>query len=173
MNPIAFGLALMTLATLKILPRFFPKSTNAINCSYIPSLIVYFAGLKNITLVGSIPHSLATPHLPNFSQISNWNDLFMSAFAVFALASLETLLSSSAVDSMGKGDMHNPNQGVNWARSCQSWRCYFWWFTCHWCNCTFFRQYCGWSKDSSFCCFSFHCRTGSNLFISGLIEKYQ
>lgn len=110
MNPIAFGLALMTLATLKILPRFFPKAPTPLIAVAIPSLIVYFAGLKNITLVGSIPHSLATPHLPNFSQISNWNDLFMSAFAVFALASLETLLSSSAVDSMGKGDMHNPNQ---------------------------------------------------------------
>ncbi len=110
MNPVAFGLALMTLVILKVLPRFFPKAPTPLIAVAIPSLIVYFIGLKGIILVGSIPHRLTLPHLPNFNAINDWADLFMSALVVFALASLETLLSSSAVDSMGKGDMHNPNQ---------------------------------------------------------------
>lgn len=110
MNPMAFLIALGTLVILKILPRYLPKAPTPLIAVAVPSILVYLGGIKGIVLVGSIPHYLSLPHLPSLSSIENWHDLCLSALSVFALASLETLLSSSAVDSMGKGDIHNPNQ---------------------------------------------------------------
>ncbi len=110
MNPLALALALLTLAILKILPRCFPKAPTPLIAVAIPAFIVYFGGLNDLQLVGQIPHKFNLPLLPDFKAVTNWSDLLLSAFAVFALASLETLLSSSAVDNMGKGDLHNPNQ---------------------------------------------------------------
>jgi carbonic anhydrase len=110
MNPMAFILAIMTLVILKVLPKYFPKLPVPLIAVAIPTVLVLYFGLSSIQVVGSIPHSLALPHLPNFREVTDWKDLIQSALEVFLLASLETLLSSSAVDSMGSGDMHNPNQ---------------------------------------------------------------
>lgn len=110
MNPMAFVLALITLVILRTLPKYLPKLPAPLIAVAIPTILVYFAGLQNIQLIGAIPHSLSLPKLPDFSLIHNWQPILTSAVTVFALASLETLLSSSAVDSMGTGEMHNPNQ---------------------------------------------------------------
>lgn len=110
MNPMAFILALITLIILKVLPRYFPKLPTPLIAVAIPTAIVYFSGINTLQLVGTIPHALSLPQMPDFNKITDWKALIGSAFEVFALASLETLLSSSAVDNMGKGDMHNPNQ---------------------------------------------------------------
>jgi carbonic anhydrase len=110
MNPTALAIAASTLAILKIMPRFYPRLPNALIAVVIPSLIVYFANIPGIQLIGTIPHSLPMPHLPNFSTITNWSDLIISAFTIFGLASLETLLSSCSVDNMGGGPIHNSNQ---------------------------------------------------------------
>jgi carbonic anhydrase len=110
MNPMAFVLALITVIILKVMPRYFPKLPTPLIAVAIPTAIVYFGHLNNITLVGIIPHHLSLPQLPNFAGINDWPTLIESALEVFILASLETLLSSSAVDNMGKGDLHNSNQ---------------------------------------------------------------
>ncbi|MCX8514726.1 MAG: SulP family inorganic anion transporter, partial [Burkholderiales bacterium] len=110
MNPMAFVLALITVIILKVLPRYFPKLPTPLIAVAIPTAIVYFGHLNSITLVGIIPHHLSLPHLPNFTEINDWPTLISSSLEVFVLASLETLLSSSAVDNMGKGDLHNSNQ---------------------------------------------------------------
>lgn len=110
MNPMAFVLALITLIILKISPRYFPKFPTPILAAAVPTIIVSFFHLSSIKLIGTIPHELSLPSLPDFASITNWKPLMYSALEVFALASLETLLSSSAVDAIGKGDLHNPNQ---------------------------------------------------------------
>lgn len=110
MNPMAFTLALITIVILRVVPRYFPKAPTALFAVAVPTLIVYFAKLKGIALVGAIPHSLPLPKLPDFSDVSNWRDLVTSSLTICALACLETLLSSSAVDNMGKGNLHNSNQ---------------------------------------------------------------
>ena len=110
MNPMAFVLALVTLAIMKVLPRYFPRLPTPLIAVAIPTLIVYFFKLNNISLIGSIPHSLPAPSLPDFSTIQDWKTLIFSALEVFALASLETLLSSSAVDNLTYGEKHEPNQ---------------------------------------------------------------
>ncbi|MFN8769983.1 MAG: SulP family inorganic anion transporter [Neisseriaceae bacterium] len=110
MNPMAFVFAIITILILKIMPRYFPTAPTPLIAVAIPTLFVFAFGLNNIAQVGSIPHSLQLPHLPDFSIIKDWRPLIETAIEVFLLASLETLLSSSAVDSIGKGDLHNPNQ---------------------------------------------------------------
>jgi carbonic anhydrase len=110
MNPLSFALALLTLIILKTLPRFFPRLPTPLIAVAIPTAIVYFLHLTTIKLVGTIPHSLSLPHLPNISTINNWSELLVSAFEVFMLASLDTLLSSNAVDNMGIGNLHNSKQ---------------------------------------------------------------
>lgn len=110
MEPMAFILAIITLIILKVLPKYFPKLPTPLIAVAIPTAIVYFCGMQDIKLVGTIPHSLSIPQMPDFTGIDDWKALISSALEVFALASLETLLSSSAVDNMGKGDLHNPNQ---------------------------------------------------------------
>ncbi|MBY0379472.1 MAG: bifunctional SulP family inorganic anion transporter/carbonic anhydrase [Burkholderiales bacterium] len=110
MNPMAFILAIITVVILKVLPRYFPKAPTPLIAVAIPTIILLAFGIHGISQVGSIPHSIAMPKLPDFSAITNWRSLIEIAIEVFLLASLETLLSSSAVDSMGKGDLHNPNQ---------------------------------------------------------------
>ena len=110
MNPMAFIFAIITLLILKITPRYFPKFPTPLIAVAVPTLIMIIFNIHNIEQVGMIPHSLPLPVLPNFASIANWHDLIDIALEVFILASLETLLSSSAVDSIGKGDMHNPNQ---------------------------------------------------------------
>ena len=110
MNPMAFILALLTLGIIKLLPGISHKAPAPLIAVAIPTLLVYFFHLDAIKLVGSIPHDLPAPKLPEITGITNWSNLLISSVTVFILASLETLLSSSAVDNMGKGDLHNPNQ---------------------------------------------------------------
>jgi len=110
MNPMAFTFAIITLIILKTLPRYFPKLPAPLIAVAVPTIILLFFGVGNIQLVGSIPHSLSMPKLPDFSLITDWKALLETSLEVFLLASLETLLSSSAVDTIGRGDLHNPNQ---------------------------------------------------------------
>lgn len=109
-NMISLGLALITIILLRVIPRYFPKAPTALFAVALPTIIVYFAKIKGVNLVGDIPHSLSLPKLPDFSHITLWRDLITSSLTIFALACLETLLSSSAVDNMGKGNLHNSNQ---------------------------------------------------------------
>ncbi len=110
MNPMAFMLALLTILIFKVLPRYFPKLPTPLIAVMIPTIIVSFFSLSSIKVVGSIPHSLTLPKMPDFSLITDWKFLLENAIEVFLLASLETLLSSSALDVIGRGDLHNPNQ---------------------------------------------------------------
>jgi carbonic anhydrase len=110
MNRMAFVLAIITIFILRILPKYVPLAPTPLIAVAIPTAIVFFFDLPDIQLVGTIPHSLPMPSMPDFSGIKDWHSLIISALEVFALASLETLLSSSATDNLGKGDLHNPNQ---------------------------------------------------------------
>ncbi len=102
-------LAILTIALLSIVPRYLPRAYAFVFAVLIPMAAVKFAGL-NVAVVGTIPHDLIHPEIIDFDMISNWHKLLLTGLEVFLLASLETLLSSSAVDLMGKGDLHNPSQ---------------------------------------------------------------
>ena len=101
--------SLLTIAAAVIMPRLLPIAIASILAIAIPTALVYILNI-NVPLVGTIPHSLFAPSLPNFSQINDWHNLIISSLAVFAIASLETLLSSNAVNNITKGKPHKANQ---------------------------------------------------------------
>ncbi|HRG63412.1 MAG TPA: bifunctional SulP family inorganic anion transporter/carbonic anhydrase [Burkholderiales bacterium] len=102
-------LTVLTIVILSIVPHYLPRAYSFVFAVIIPMAIIHFTGI-NVNVVGEIPHDLIHPEIIDFSLIHNWHRLLITALEVFILASLETLLSSSAVDLMGKGDLHNPNQ---------------------------------------------------------------
>ncbi|MCC2644818.1 MAG: hypothetical protein K0R94_596, partial [Burkholderiales bacterium] len=104
-------IVISTILILKIVPKFYPKAPSFLFAVAIPTLIVYFFNIKNINLVGSIPHNIINTETLDFSKISNWGSLCIIAGEVFLLASLETLLSSNAVDMISNNsDLHDPDQ---------------------------------------------------------------
>src|SRR5262249_37475034 len=60
--------------------------------------------------IGPIPRSLPTPRLPGLPSGIALSSLAISALVVYALASLETLLSSAAVDKLTSGPRSDPDQ---------------------------------------------------------------
>lgn len=107
----ALSLALGTIILISVLSRYFKKIPAFLVAIFIPSLIVYLLGISNVTFLSDFPNRINLLALPDFSTIHNWYALFMSAVAIFILASLETLLSTSAIDKMTNAKIvHNPNQ---------------------------------------------------------------
>ena len=109
-NSPVFLIAILTIVLVIMLPKFMPKAVAFLIAVIVPSVTVYFAHLSDVHLIGSIPHTLPAPHLPDFSQIHGWHNLLMSSLAIFTIASLETLLSSNATDKLAKTRPHKPNQ---------------------------------------------------------------
>lgn len=108
-SSVGFGLTLLTIAILAIVPRFLPRAYAFFFAVLIPIMLVHLTGIT-VATVGALPHDIFHPHTPDFTSIHDWSKLLLSGLEVFILASLETLLSLSAVDLMGKGDLHNPSQ---------------------------------------------------------------
>ncbi len=101
------GITLLTIVIMLRLPKLLPKLPAPLVAVVLPTLIVYLFKLE-VPLIGDIPRSLPLPTLPQFPE--NWGPILNSAITVFALASLETLLSSTAIDRMSKSKPHEPNQ---------------------------------------------------------------
>ncbi|CAN5412934.1 hypothetical protein BH10PSE19_BH10PSE19_07660 [soil metagenome] len=97
-----------TFAIIRILPKYFPKIPSILVAVISVTVIAHFSEIQ-VPLIGEIPRSLPQPQLPEITSI-DYLELFLSSFAIYILASLETLLSSSAVDKLAKGEKHNPNQ---------------------------------------------------------------
>jgi carbonic anhydrase len=109
-KPAALLLSLSTILITLSLPRIWPRIPAPLIGVLVPSLVAYFLGL-NVELVGTIPSSLPLPKIPVFhADGEQWLELISSTFIVYALASLETLLSAGAVDQLAKSKPHNPNQ---------------------------------------------------------------
>lgn len=101
-------LVVITLVVIRGLPKLLPKVQPILPAVAITTLLVYFFHL-DVALIGNIPDSLPSPHLPNMPNIS-LSELFLSAFTIFILASLETLLSSTAIDKLSGNKKHDSNQ---------------------------------------------------------------
>ena len=102
-------LVALTIGIIRGLPKALPKVPAILPAVLIVSLVTFVFDLSNVPLIGAIPRSLPTPALPAMTTIS-MTDLFLNAFFVYLLASLETLLSCSAIDKLTKGEKHNANQ---------------------------------------------------------------
>lgn len=102
------GLTLLTLAIIFGIPRFAPKVPATLVGVAVTSILVFAFGLQT-QLIGNIPDSLPWPQLPELPS-EGFLPLIFATLTVFGLASLETLLSSTAVDKISRGPRHNPDQ---------------------------------------------------------------
>jgi carbonic anhydrase len=98
----------MTFLVARVVNKVSPKLPAILFAVCIASFISYIFNLS-VPLIGAIPSALPSPRLPELTHI-NPLELLFNAFIVYVLASLETLLSSSAVDKLAKGPKHDPDQ---------------------------------------------------------------
>lgn len=106
----AILLAASTFLITTYLPRIWSRLPSPLFAVAIPSIIAFYMHLP-VDMVGSIPSNLPWPKLPAFSDGQHeWLELFSTTLVVYALASLETLLSASSVDQLAKSKPHDPNQ---------------------------------------------------------------
>ena len=87
-------------------PRLHRRLPGPLLAVVLPSAAVILLDL-DMERVGSIPRALA-PHWPSFDI--KLSSLISPILMVFALASLESLLSAAAVDKLARNTRHDPDQ---------------------------------------------------------------
>lgn len=97
------------LAIIYLLPRLTKRIPAHLAAVVLATVAVAAFGLDAAT-IGEIPRSLPLPKVPSWPQGVAMSALASSTLVVFALASLETLLSSSAVDKLASGPRSDPDQ---------------------------------------------------------------
>lgn len=105
----AVGVTGVTLAVIYGLPRVTKRIPSHLAGVIVGTVAV--AALKlDAATIGEIPRSLPAPSLPKLPAGTSLGTLASSTFVVYALASIETLLSASAVDKMASGHRTDPDQ---------------------------------------------------------------
>lgn len=95
-NPMAALVSGAVVVTMVALPRKWPKIPAALIAVAVPTALVA-AFEVDVPLLGAVPEGLPLPSLPAWPR-NGVLALFGDIFAVYALASLESLLSASALD---------------------------------------------------------------------------
>jgi carbonic anhydrase len=108
-KPASVIIALSTLGIVMGLPRISRRIPAPLLGVLLPTLAVVLMGIQTAE-IGAIPNSLPPPRLPEMPKAGAWGAIIGSGFVVYALASLETLLSSSAVDKLARDNRHDPDQ---------------------------------------------------------------
>jgi len=102
------ALAVSTGVTIMVLSRSLPRwpvSLLAVAAATVASSALNL----DVATIGSIPHGLPAPSLPQVPW-GELNTLLLPAVAVAALAALESLLSATVADAMRVGTRHDPNR---------------------------------------------------------------
>lgn len=108
-KPGAVAVNLIALAVLYGLPRLTRRVPPHLVAVAAATLAAVGLGLDAPAL-GDIPRSLPSPRLPDMPSGAALGPIAASTLVVFALASLETLLSSAAVEKMAPGSRNDPDQ---------------------------------------------------------------
>ena len=95
------AVGLTALAVMLGLPRLSRRLPTPLIAVAVASLLPIACGWTQVRLLGELPRSFPMPTLPGVSW-EEWNELVMAALTIFLLASLESLLSASVVESMAK-----------------------------------------------------------------------
>jgi carbonic anhydrase len=106
LRPTSLAVALGSLAICMFAPKLHRRLPGPLLAVIVPSVVVIALGIE-MEGVGSIPRALA-PHWPSFDL--DLASLVSPILMVFALASLESLLSAAAVDKLARGERHDPDQ---------------------------------------------------------------
>ncbi len=107
-DPHAVVVAAAVIAIAVLVPRISSKLPAVLLAVAIPSAAVVLAGWS-MPEIGALPASLPAPSFPSFDT-GAIVPLLGDAFVIYLVASLETLLSSAAIDKMASGQRHDPDQ---------------------------------------------------------------
>lgn len=108
-NWTCLALVILTIAIIRLLPKIFPRLPSILVSVAVVSSVVYWFNLTDIPLIGQIPQSLPAPAFPTLGNFSFF-EMTVTAFSIYLLASLETLLSSTAVDRISNVKKHDSDQ---------------------------------------------------------------
>ncbi|MDQ5920083.1 MAG: carbonic anhydrase [Pseudomonadota bacterium] len=111
-------ITLFTIVLIFSLPRIIPISIALLLAVVIPTCMVQIFDISHINLFinsmpplpTSLPNNITLFNLSTINHLTDLYHLLVSSLAVFFIASLETLLSSNAVDNLVIKKLHNPNQ---------------------------------------------------------------
>jgi SulP family sulfate permease len=106
-EPTSLLVGLAAAALMLSLPRISRKVPAPLVAVAAASLLPAVFDWSRVALLGELPSRFPRPSLPAIPW-GLWNELVMAALAIFLLASLESLLSASVVDSLAKG-IHTDN----------------------------------------------------------------
>jgi SulP family sulfate permease len=104
----AIGLVALVAAIMFLAPRVHRSVPGSLVAVVVATAVSEIAHL-DVPRIGSLPSSLPLPALPSFSG-STLSDLFGAAFAVAALAAIESLLSAKVADGMSDAQRHDPDR---------------------------------------------------------------
>jgi len=96
----SIGLAGMTVMTAMIIPRFFPKAPSIMIAATLSTLAQVYFGFPGVEMVGALPASLPAPSLPHLPSPNDMGNILLSSVVFYGIASLESLLSSAALDKL-------------------------------------------------------------------------
>jgi len=108
-QPLAVVLAASAVLICIFLPKLTMRVPAPLVAVVLPTLAVTIFGLP-VPTIGEIPRSLPPPALPTLPSLDALWPLLSAIVMVYVLASLETLLSSSAVDKLSESERHDPDQ---------------------------------------------------------------
>lgn len=109
-NPLALGVAALTVAAIVLLRRFAPKLPGLVIAVLVATLLVAGLGLPVETIAsrfGALEFAIPAPALPDLSP-SRVTQMLPSAFVIAFLAGIESLLSAMIADRLS-GGRHRPN----------------------------------------------------------------
>lgn len=110
-RPAAVLLTVGSLVVIYGLPKLAPRIPAHLAAVVLATVVVAVLGIDAET-IGEIPRALPRPKLPSFPDGVALTTLAGSALMVYAIASLETLLSSAAVDKLAPGPRSDPDQDL-------------------------------------------------------------
>jgi carbonic anhydrase len=106
----AISVALAVIFILWLTPKISSRLPGPLIAIAVPSLMAAYFWQGQLSLIGDIPRSLPFPSLPTWRSDIDWLQLLGTGLLVYAIASLETLLSSTAVDKLVKGQNSDLDQ---------------------------------------------------------------
>src|SRR5262245_6506553 len=108
-RPSSLAVGVAAISTMLLLPRISRKLPAPLIAVLVASVLPLGLRWNDVALLGELPTRFPIPALPSVPW-ALWNELVMAALAIFVLASLESLLSASVVDSLAKGPRADNDQ---------------------------------------------------------------
>jgi SulP family sulfate permease len=104
----ALGLVVLVGLTMVLLPKLHRAIPASLVAVIVATIAAEIGGL-DVGRIGAVPSTLPLPHLPAF-DLGQLRELLPAAFAVAALASIESLLSAKVADGMADVEPTDPDR---------------------------------------------------------------